>query len=253
MAADNDRTPSWLTAFLDFPAPEFDAGARFWCSATGYELSAPRGQDAEFATLVPGGGDAYLKVQRLAEGHTRLHLDLHVADPVESARWAESLGAELVEESRHGYVILRSPAGLTFCLVGHAGQEVPPPAEWPTGQESRVVQVCLDVPRRWFATEVEFWQRLLGGWWLELEDAEIVIRQAGDSALSLRLKPAEITPEVAAHLHLVTDGRRQEVARLVGLGAVERAMRPSKSILEAPGGLAVCVVDEEGEGGTCRL
>lgn len=248
-----DQTAAWLTAFLDFPAPEFDAGVRFWRGATGYQLSAVRGEHGEFATLVPPDGHDYLRVQRLGEGFTRLHLDVCVPDPEEFRAQAVALGAAHAGATPGNLPVLRTPSGLMLCVQGPVAGAVPAGTTWPDGHTSRVVQVCLDVPRRSFDAEIEFWHRILGGRWVELEDAEIVIRQAGESALSLRLKPAEITPEVAAHLHLVTDQRATEVERLVGLGAVVRAVRPAKSILEAPGGLALCVVDEAGEGGTCRL
>lgn len=248
-----EQTPAWLTAFLDFPATEFDAGVRFWRGATGYQLSASRGEHGELATLVPPDGRDYLRVQRLGEGFTRLHLDVSVPDPEEFRAQAVALGATHAGATPGNLPVLRSPSGLMLCVQGPVDGVAPTGTTWPDGHSSRVVQVCLDVPRRWFEAEVDFWQRMLGGRWIELEDAEIVIRQPGESALSLRLKPAEITPEVAAHLHLVTDERGLEVDRLVGLGAVTRAVRPAKSILEAPGGLALCVLEEAGEGGTCRL
>lgn len=87
--ADTDRQPHWLTVFLDYPAVEFDAGTRFWLGVTGYELSPLRGDRDEFASLLPGTGDDYLKVQRLEQGSTRLHLDLHVPDPFAAAETAE--------------------------------------------------------------------------------------------------------------------------------------------------------------------
>ena len=54
-------TIQWVTGFLDFPASVFEAGWHFWLGVTGYTLSPPRGPRADFATLVPGEGDAYLR------------------------------------------------------------------------------------------------------------------------------------------------------------------------------------------------
>lgn len=239
--------PFWLTVFLDFPAAEFDAGVAFWREGTGYSLSGPRGDLDEFASLTPSAGDSFLKVQRLGEGPTRLHLDLHVADPWASAEAAEANGAELIEESSHGYFVLRSPAGFTFCLVAHQAAEVPAAVSWPDGHRSRVSRFCLDVPRKRYAAEVSFFQRLLGGWWLEVEQPETALYPAGDGPLDVRLQPAELATEVTSHLHIVTDDRAAEVKRLVGLGAIERASRASKSILEVPGGTALCVVALEAD------
>ncbi len=238
--------PSWLTVFLDFPAAEFDAGVGFWRAGTGYGLSPSRGDAGEFATLVPPAGDHYLKVQRLGDGPTRLHLDVHVRDPWASAEAAEAAGAELVEESRHGYVVLRSPAGFTFCLVTHPGVVVPPPLTWPAWEHrSRVSRFCLDVPRKRYAGEVAFFQRLLGGEWQHVGDPETALRPAGDWALDVRLQPAEVSAETTSHLHIATDDLEAEVERLSELGAKPRALRTGKAILEAPGGTALCVVEVE--------
>lgn len=237
-----DRQPTWLTAFLDFPASEVDAGTRFWRGVTGYGLSPVRGEAAEFATLVPPAGDPYLKVQRLGDGPTRLHLDLHVADPFASAECAEALGAELLTESPHGYFVLRSPGGFTFCLVGHAGEVVPTSVVWETGHHSRVTRFCLDVPRKRYAADVTFFAGLLGGHWQQVADPETALRPAAGWPLDVRLQPAEFSPEPTTHLHVGTDDLAAEVARLVALGARERAVRTGKAILEAPGGTAVCVV-----------
>lgn len=234
--------PFWLTVFLDYPPAEFDAGVGFWQAATGYSLSAARGEAAEFATLVPAAGDGYLKVQRLGEGPTRLHLDVHVADPWAVAEAAEAAGAGLVAESQHGYFVLRSPAGFTFCLVTHPAGAVPGPANWPSGHRSRVSRLCLDVPRRRYAAEVAFFERLLGGSWLKLADPETALRPAAGGPLDVRLQPAELASEVTSHLHVVTDDLEAEVARLAGFGARPRAARTGKTILEVPGGSALCVV-----------
>jgi hypothetical protein len=238
--------PSWLTVFLDFPAGEFDAGVEFWRGGTGYELSPVRGESGEFATLLPPVGDHYLKVQRLGDGPTRLHLDVHVTDPWAWTEVAEAAGAELVEESSHGYLVLRSPAGFTFCLVTHAGVVVPPPLTWPTwAHRSRVSRFCLDVPRKRYAAEVAFFQRLLGGEWLQVAEPETALRPADTWPLDVRLQPAEVSAEVTSHLHITTDDLEAEVDRLVSLGAMPRATRAGKTILEAPGGTALCVVEVE--------
>jgi hypothetical protein len=62
----------WVTGFLDFPAPVFEAGRHFWLGVTGYTPSPP---GADFATLVPGEGDAYLRVQRTYDGAAGCHLE----------------------------------------------------------------------------------------------------------------------------------------------------------------------------------
>ena len=77
----------WVTGFLDFPGGVFAAAQDFWRGVTGYALSPPRGPRADFATLMPGEGDAYLRVQRIYDGPAGCHLDFHAQD------WASGLGA----------------------------------------------------------------------------------------------------------------------------------------------------------------
>ncbi len=237
--------PFWLTAFLDYPAGEFDAGVGFWRAATGYELSAPRGEAGEFATLVPPSGDDYLRVQRLGDGPTGLHLDVHVAEPWTVAEAAEAAGGELVSESPHSFFVMHSPAGFAFCLVSQPAEAVPLPLRWPAGHRSQVSRLCLDVPRRRYAAEVTFMQEILGGQWLLEPEPETALRLAGLGALDLRLQPAELARTVTSHLHVVTNDLAAEVARLAALGARPRASRAGRTILEAPGGTALCVVAVE--------
>lgn len=63
-------TPFWVSAFLDFAPGHFDRGVAFWRAVTGYDVSARRGDDGEFATLESPDGDDHLRVQRLAEATT---------------------------------------------------------------------------------------------------------------------------------------------------------------------------------------
>lgn len=234
--------PFWLTAFLDFPASEFDAGSAFWSRATGFGISVARGEFGEFATLTPPAGDDYLRLQRLGTGPTRLHLDVHVTALWDAAATAESLGAELLDDSSHSYLVWRSPGGIVFCLVGQPAAQIPDAAVW-SGHRSRVHEVCWDVPRARFPAEMDFWQRLLPGEWIWQDSAEASTRAGGEYALALRLQPAEIAREVVGHLHLETDGREAEVARLVAAGAVVRSVRTHQTMLETPGGVPLCVLD----------
>ena len=119
------------TAFLEFPAETFEQGSVFWQAVTASAVSAPRGAHAEFATLLPAQGDAFLRIQRLHDGPAGCHLDMHADDAPATAAEAERLGAALVG-AEDGYVVLRSPGGLSFCVVGHEGEaERPQPALWP--------------------------------------------------------------------------------------------------------------------------
>ncbi|MGV8907678.1 MAG: VOC family protein [Propionicimonas sp.] len=245
MISPDPVVPFWLTVFLDYPPAELEAGVRFWRSGTGYSVSHTRGTANEFATLVPPAGDDYLRVQRLGDGHTGLHLDLHVGDPRAAATAAQVAGAQLVAEPTEGNLVLSSPAGFAFCLVTKPATTVPPPITWPSGHHSRVSQFCLDVPRTQYAAEVRFFRTLLGGEWAELDEPKTALLPAGSRAFDVRLQPAELATSVTAHLHIATDDLSAEVSRLSALGARARGARPGKTILEAPGGTALCVVAAE--------
>jgi hypothetical protein len=157
----------WLTIFLDFPAGSFDSGVAFWREATGYGLSAARGADGQFATLLPPSGDAYLRVQRVGDGAGGCHLDLHVDTGAESldaaAGRAEAAGAA-IRHREDGLVIAGSPGGFTFCLVRWDGERaVPPPLPAAGGDGvSRADTLCLDVPPDEFGRELAFWAELTG-------------------------------------------------------------------------------------------
>ena len=111
----------WLTAFIDLPAPVFDEGGAFWAAVTGYTLSGRRGDHEQFVTLLPDEGDAFLRLQRLGTGPAGCHLDLHVDDVAATRLQATSLGAS-VKHDHGSYVVLASPAGLSFCAVPHRGE-----------------------------------------------------------------------------------------------------------------------------------
>lgn len=152
-------TPFWMSALLDLPTEDFEQTAAFWSEVTGWPESPRRGDEGEFGTLLPADGDGYLKVQRITDGGPRIHLDLHVEDPRKAADAASALGAR--ELADQGYVVLRSPGGLTFCYVDHPASRTPGPVRRPDGSSSRVDQVCLDLPREIHEQETSFWSAIL--------------------------------------------------------------------------------------------
>jgi len=89
----------------------------FWLGATGYALSPPRGPRADFVTLVPGKGDAYLRAQRIHDGPADCHLDFHTRDWAELTARASGLGAQLMH-AEDGPAVFRSPGQLPFCVSG---------------------------------------------------------------------------------------------------------------------------------------
>lgn len=236
-------TPFWLTAFIDLPAPVFGPAVRFWSEVTGYAVSAPRGEHREFASLVPPDADAHVKVQRLADGGPRIHLDLHVPDPQAAARQAQALGAELVAD--RGHVVVRSPGGLTACFVSHASSAAAGPVDRPGAGRSMLDQVCIDVPAAAHDSERDFWAAVLG------RDPVPSATHPEFSRLMVPGQPLRILLQrldessgpVRAHLDLASDDRAGEVRRHATLGATLEAEHASWTVLRDPAGSAYCITD----------
>lgn len=241
--------PTWLTVFLDVAPGTSRAVAAFWSAVTGHPTSPWRGARGEFTSLVPPDGDVALKVQERAAGEDRLHLDLSVPDTGAAADAAVGLGAALVERSPHGYVVLTSPAGTTFCFVPHVGARVAAPAAWPGGHRSAVDQVVLDVPSTSYDAELAFWAALTG-WRLRTFEAHpdfAALVPPGPAPWQLLVQRlGEPDGPARAHLDLSAGaGVAAEVARHAALGAEVVAEHAEWTVLRGPGAAAHCVTDRE--------
>ncbi|MVU77089.1 VOC family protein [Nocardia sp. ET3-3] len=163
-------TIRWVWAFLDRPAAQFDSAAEFWTAVTGTTLSPRRGDHDEFVTLLPESGAATVKMQAIG-GPARVHLDLDVDDVSAATDRAVALGATLAEDNvltEHiGYAVLRSPAGMTFCFTPFHDTAGPlaPTVVGPSGDRSRLDQICLDIGDSDYAREARFWTDLTGWAW----------------------------------------------------------------------------------------
>lgn len=233
----------WLTVFVDQPSAAFDRGTRFWQDVTGSGRSPLRGDDEEFATLLPPNGDPSIRVQRLRQGAARLHLDLHVDSIPEARAQAMELGATVLSEP--GHVVMASPAGLTFCLVPHHG-EATPPAPYGADRPYRVDQVCLDIPNRQFDDEADFWQSLTG--WERrsgaLDEFSYLVRPPGIALRLLLQRLGDDDPSgvARAHIDVACGPNVDEIAsahEAFGAELVERF--PIWTTLRDPAGLAYCL------------
>lgn len=154
-------TIQWVYAFVDRPKDRFPKAHDFWATVTGTRLSAFRGDDGQFVTLLPDGADACVKAQAV-DGPGGAHLDFAVDDVAAKAREARELGATPVF-AEEGLEVLRSPGGQLFCVVKWEGERLrPEPLAAPDGTTSRLDQVCLDVPPALFEAEKAFWPALTG-------------------------------------------------------------------------------------------
>ncbi|QYJ04140.1 hypothetical protein KUV85_00225 [Nocardioides panacisoli] len=238
--------PTWISAFLDFAPDHAETGPAFWAAVTAYDVSAPRGSHGEFASLLPSGGAAHVRVQRLAAGSDRIHLDLHVGDPAAAAATATELGATLVADDE--VVVMASPGGLAFCLVDVGAGVVAAPTTWPDGHDSVLDQVCLDVPRAAYGQECAFWAGLTG--WERRppqvhEAFSSLARPAGQPLRLLFQRLDEAGGPARAHVDWATTDRPLEVARHRGLGA--RVLEEFRwwTVMADPVGRAYCITDRD--------
>jgi hypothetical protein len=242
--------PIWLTAFVDLPGVHHERVSRFWSEVTGWPLSAPRGDEAEFTTLLPPVGDPHLKLQRVGGVVTGTHLDVHVDDPEAALARAEELGASLVLRHPEGYVVVRSPGGFTFCLVREHLTHPAPPTTWPDGHASIVDQLCLDIPSRLFPDETRFWAALTG-WDLHQsavrDEFAYLSRPRGVSIRVLMQRLDDRDGVVRAHLDLATTDRPAEVRRHEALGATQAVDQPGLgwTVMRDPAGSSYCITHRD--------
>jgi predicted enzyme related to lactoylglutathione lyase len=260
----------WMTLFLDLPAARFDAATTFWTEVTGTTLSAMRGANSEFATLLPADGDAYLRVQRTADGSGGRHLDLHIdaADQTldQVAARATALGAtvrhrEVLPTGVVELVVLTSPGGFTFCLVPWDGESsVPAPIGPPSaepghgGRRSRLDQLCLDVPADRLEDECSFWSALTG-WELRsagLPEFSYLVRAEGLPVRLLfqRRDQAEPGETVRGHLDFADDDPAVLVDWHVAAGATLVQRFEQWITLTDPAGQPYCLTYRDPVTGT---
>jgi Glyoxalase-like domain len=225
----------WMTGFLDSPGREVEG---FWSTVTSSELSERR-DGGRFATLLPRDGDAYLRVQVVDDGPPRSHLDLHVADVPAAALEASRLGARVVS-AQDGLVLVRSPAGLVFCLVEWHGERVRPGPV----RGSFVDQMCLDIPEAAFGEEFAFWAALTG--WSPRPDGLGEFRRLDRAAGQPLQLLFQRTGGSAAGMHIdfAAEDPAATVAWHESLGAsVVRRVPGGWTTLRDPSGREYCVTE----------
>ncbi|MGD9998373.1 MAG: VOC family protein [Ilumatobacteraceae bacterium] len=241
---------TWLTAFVDLPEETFDETSSFWASVTGWSRSPPRGARGEFGSLVPSDGDPLLKVQRLAGGAARLHLDVHVDDRPAAVRSATGLGAAIVAD--RGHTVLESPGGLVFCIVDHAVTGVRPQQFDAGGGPALVDQFCIDAAPDRYETEASFWAVFTG--WPRVHHGRTEYEHIIGDRMPLRLlmqrrDEGEGEP-VAAHLDIACGANIDAIAaRHLELGATLDHVDDTWTTLRDPAGLPYCLVRREPSAG----
>jgi len=232
----------WVSVFLDVPAELVDVTVDYWSAVTGSSLGEAVGDHGEFLPLQPSPGDPCLWVQRIEAGPVSTHPDLYVADVEAVAAEAVDLGASVVGRYE-GLVVLSSPGGLPFCLVGYRDQSVRPEPVGDQGSRSLLDQICLDMPPGRFDSECAFWAGLTG--W-ELTDGEVqdefrrLVRPAGIPYAFLLQRLDDEQPRVTAHVDLSCEDRDAETARHEALGGHEVRRTDGWTVMRDPAGLTYC-------------
>ncbi|MER6269367.1 VOC family protein [Streptomyces sp. NPDC001797] len=236
----------WTYAFADRPAAHLAAAQAFWTAVTGTFLSAPRGEDDEFATLLPASGvDACVKLQGVWSGPGGAHLDLCVEDVPGLVKRARELGAETVTE-HDGWAVLRSPGGQLWCAAPWHGESVRPPVV----AGSRLDQVSLDIPPSVYEPETAFWAELTG--WELLTGSLPEFRVLGPPAgLPVRILLQRLDDEqpAAAHLDLACADIPATRARHEELGAVHVADGRHWTVMRDPAGGVYCLTGRDPQTG----
>jgi hypothetical protein len=234
----------WTYAFIDRPRERFGAACDFWTAVTDTRLSAPRGAYDEFATLLPDGADACVKVQAVRSGDGGAHLDFCVDDVREFAASALRLGASVVADLGT-LVVLRSPAGQLFCADPWRGQSTRPGVV----RGSRVDQVCVDVPPSSYDAEVAFWSALLADWESlpgSLPEFHVVKPPPGlPVRLLLQRLVEERTGPASAHLDLACADIGATRARHEEFGAAVAAAYPDWTVMRDPAGGTYCLTGRD--------
>ncbi|WP_353648863.1 VOC family protein [Nakamurella sp. A5-74] len=235
----------WLTAFLDTPRddPADDRVAEFWCAVTGGTLSPWRGE--RFVTVIPADGDATLRLQRTDGGVPGAHLDLHVDDPAVTVSTLTGSGATVLQNRFDDVTVLRSPAGIVFCVVAADGAGTRPTPLVVDGVSSTLDQLCLDIPHEHYDAEVRWWE-MATGW--DLSNGSLpgfrVLERPAQVALRMLLQRIEEGP-AGIHLDFSSSDRPVTVEQHVRLGATRVRDGAVWTVLADPAARLYCITDRD--------
>lgn len=242
----------WVYAFVDRPKEHFEQAAAFWTTVTGTSLSARRGADGEFATLLPptaSGRDACVKIQGIADGPGGAHLDLAVEDVRALARRATDLGARVVLDEGD-LVVLASPTGHLFCAVRWDGESHRPDVF----EGTRLDQLCLDIAPDQYEAAKGFWAQLTDWPVLTGRRPEFsVVRPGPEVPIRILLQRLDSPAHpAAAHLDFAcADPAATRVAH-ERLGAAFVADHPHWTVMLDPTGAPYCLTARDPETGKLR-
>jgi hypothetical protein len=100
---------------IDVSPDSHDKEVEFWQGALGRPLTGNSRFPEYHGTMLHT--DAFrLLTQKLGEGPSRVHLDIHTDDLAAEVARLEGLGAHRVREV-NGWWLMQDPAGLPFCVL----------------------------------------------------------------------------------------------------------------------------------------
>ncbi|WP_037607795.1 VOC family protein [Streptacidiphilus rugosus] len=237
----------WVYAFVDRPRESFERAAEFWTAVTDTALSPRRGEDGEFATLLPGGGaDACVKLQ--GGGGHGAHLDFHVDDVRAWVDHAEAAGARVVAD--HGrWAVLASPSGQQFCVGAWAGEKVRPEVF----DGTRLDQVCVDIAPEAFEEESTFWGTLTGWPVLTGSRSEFrVVKPPADLPVRILLQRLDAPRATGAHLDFACEDREAARAAHEKRGATFVAAFSHWTVMRDPSGGVYCLTARDPHTGALK-
>jgi Glyoxalase-like domain len=100
---------------IDVAPADHDQELAFWSGATGQPLTRS-GRYPEYHWGEIPGQDVGILIQRLEDGASRVHVDIHATDVDAEVARLEQLGAKRIGQVQDWW-ILQDPAGLPFCVV----------------------------------------------------------------------------------------------------------------------------------------
>lgn len=245
-----DHNPSmdirWVYLFFDTPHEDAARSWSYWADVTQTTVSPVRGEEGQFATLLPAQGQGWLKLQAVG-GPGGVHLDVDTDDRAAFVEHAASLGAT-VQDVYHDVVVLRSPAGIVFCAtVGDAGEQ-------DRSASSIADQACLDIPRSRFADEVAFWRELTGWAASEIRDDDefVSLKRPGHLPVRILLQRRDDETPASAHVDFACTDRAAETERHVRAGAEVVSVHGQWTVLRDPVGRIYCLTDRDPASGLPR-
>jgi hypothetical protein len=100
---------------IDVAPADHDRELAFWSGVSGGSLTQSERYPEYHGGAIPGQ-DIGVLVQRLEDGTSRIHVDIHSTDVDAEVARLEQLGATRIRQVQ-GWWIMHDPAGLPFCVV----------------------------------------------------------------------------------------------------------------------------------------